>query len=356
LVQTREAADRWLAGPVEDLRETTRSNYRGAVEHHLRPRFATRRLDAIEPDDVAALCRELRAEGKSEATIAVVLGVTNRIYRYAARRLAWSGQNPVALLLPSERPKLAQARRRSIFEAEALERTIAAAHEPFRTLFTLKALTGARISELLALTWADVIADPADPVIELRWQVSRKGERRPLKTDGSARVVPIARGLVPIIKRHFMRATDKGRDAYVFATRTGRPLGQRNCARELRGAQRRATVPGTAATYCAACRREHGEPTYPVLHQGGKVPRGAVPSLHSFRHTLASRALLAGESVDELAFLLGHKDANVTRAVYVHEVADARRRAMRRERMEAEFGSLLRGSDAEGTAATIRPA
>ena len=60
--------------------------------------------------------------------------------------------------------------------------------------------------------------------------------------------------------------------------------------------------------------------------------------------------------MDGLAFLLGHKDANVTRAVYVHEVADARRRAMRRERMEAEFGSLLRGSDAEGTAATIRPA
>lgn len=58
--------------------------------------------------------------------------------------------------------------------------------------------------------------------------------------------------------------------------------------------------------------------------------------------------MLAGESVDELAFLLGHKDANVTRAVYVHEVADARRRAMCRQRIEAEFGPLLRGRDAEG--------
>ncbi|MGO9958580.1 MAG: hypothetical protein ACLP50_21885 [Solirubrobacteraceae bacterium] len=35
--------------------------------------------------------------------------------------------------------------------------------------------------------------------------------------------------------------------------------------------------------------------------------------MHSFRHTVASRALLAGESVDEIAFLLGHRDANVTR-------------------------------------------
>ena len=39
--------------------------------------------------------------------------------------------------------------------------------------------------------------------------------------------------------------------------------------------------------------------------------------MHSFRHTVASRALLAGESVDEIAFLLGHRDAYVTRAVYV---------------------------------------
>ena len=71
------------------------------------------------------------------------------------------------------------------------------------------------------------------------------------------------------------------------------------------------------------------------------MPHGAVPSMHSFRHTVASRALLAGESVDEVAFLLGHRDANVTRAVYVRELSDARRRTMRRSRMVAEFGDVL---------------
>lgn len=65
--------------------------------------------------------------------------------------------------------------------------------------------------------------------------------------------------------------------------------------------------------------------------------------MHSFRHTVASRALLAGESVDEVAFLLGHRDANITRAVYVRELADVRRRSMRRSRMIAEFGDLLSG-------------
>jgi integrase len=60
---------------------------------------------------------------------------------------------------------------------------------------------------------------------------------------------------------------------------------------------------------------------------------------------MASRALLAGESVDEIAFLLGHRDANVTRAVYVHELADTRRRTMRRSRLAAEYSDVLRVSD-----------
>jgi integrase len=90
-----------------------------------------------------------------------------------------------------------------------------------------------------------------------------------------------------------------------------------------------------------------GRPTFPILHErdadGNPVPLppSTVPSLHSFRHTVASRALLAGESVDEVAFLLGHMDGTVTRQVYVREVADARRRQMRRSRMLDEYQDEL---------------
>lgn len=123
----------------------------------------------------------------------------------------------------------------------------------------------------------------------------------------------------------------------MFSTRTGRPFGQRNITRALRRAQFNAT-------------RESGEPTFPVLHEVDErgeslpIPHGALPSMHSFRHTVASRALLAGESIDEVAFLLGHRDANVTRAVYLREISDARRRTMRRSRMVAEFADVLRSS------------
>ena len=331
-----EAAELWLAGPVLDLRATTQAGYRSAVEQHLARRLGNRRLDSITADELAALVSDMRQQGKSEATIAAVLGAVGRIYRFAARRLGFSGVNPMTLMLSSERPKVSLAKRSPIFSPEQIEQTLAAATKPYRTLFTVAALPGARVSELCGLTWDDIHLDELDDAeVTFAWQVDRKGNRRPTKTDGSARTVPIPRELALVLVRHKLASRNVTPEAFVFATRSGRPLSQRNVARALRKSQERATD-------------EHGQPTFPVLHEkvadgtSAAVPAGAVPSMHSFRHTVASRALLAGESVDEVAFLLGHRDATETRTVYVHEIADARRRQMRRSRMTAEFAGALR--------------
>jgi len=296
-----DAAARWLGGPVSDLRPATQGCYRNAVEQHLLKRFHARRLDAITRDILADLVRELRAEGLAESTIVIVIGVVNRIYRYAARRLGWVGTNPVSLMLSSERPKASQGKRRRIFEGSELEQTIAAAAEPYRTLFTVAALTGARLSELLGLTWRCVRVDELeDAEVEFALQVDRKGRLVATKTDGSARTVPIPPQLARILAAHKRRSSFVAATDFVFCTRTGRAFSQRNIGRALRGAQTKATK--ATAT---------GEPTFPALHvvdRAGEpvpAPHGAVPSMHSFRHTVASRALLAGESIDEVAFLLG---------------------------------------------------
>jgi integrase len=117
--------------------------------------YLRRRLESVTADELAALVRDMRNEGKGEATIAAVLGAAGRIHKFAARRLGFSGVNPTTLMLPSERPKVSLAKRLPIFTPEQIERTIAAATEPYRTLFTVAALTGARISELFGLMWAD---------------------------------------------------------------------------------------------------------------------------------------------------------------------------------------------------------
>jgi integrase len=187
--------------------------------------------------------------------------------------------------------------------------------------------TGCRISEALALTWGDLYLTD-DARIAFQGQVDRKGQRRALKRrdSGVGRVVPIPSKLVDALQAHASRVATPG--DFVFATRSGRPWSQRNVARELRRAQ------------CAA-RQPDGTPTFPSLHKPDAPARGVVPSLHSFRHTAASRFLLAGDTADEVAALLGHKDATVTRVVYLHEIEDADRRALRRDRIDSEFGAAL---------------
>jgi hypothetical protein len=79
------------------------------------------------------------------------------------------------------------------------------------------------------------LSDLDDAEVEFGWQVDRKGNRRPTKTDGSARTVPIPRELAMILAKHNLASRNSQPDAYVFATSTGRPLSQRNVGRALRG-------------------------------------------------------------------------------------------------------------------------
>jgi len=84
-----EAADRWLAEQVAELRPATQDIYANAIENHLRPRWGRRRLDTIDVDDVATVVRELRSAGLSERTIGGIVQVAGRVS--SSRPGAWTG-------------------------------------------------------------------------------------------------------------------------------------------------------------------------------------------------------------------------------------------------------------------------
>ena len=330
-----DAADAWLLSQVTELRPATQAIYRNAIDNHLRSRWGRRRLDSIAVEEVAALVRELRRAGKAEWTIAGILTAANRTFKFAKRRMNWHGQNPVAELEYGERPRVSAAARRPIFQGEQLAQTLAAAREPFKTLFALGSVTGARLSECLGLVWGDVSLDDLDAAeVRIAYQVDRHGCRQPLKTAESKRTVEIPRQLAVMLAEHRLSSGDKRPGAFVFATRSGKPIQQRNVGVALRTAEQRATD-------------ADGLPMFPILHERDehgrrvRVPNGTVPSFHSFRHTAASVAIAAGESAEEVSWQLGHKSSNITRVVYVQEVKSAERTARRRARMEAHYAGML---------------
>lgn len=329
-----DAADRWLAEQVSELRPGTQTNYANSIRVHLKPRWGRKRLDSITVDDAARLVRELRAEGKAEWSISTVLRAAGRVFKFSQRRMNWHGHNPIPLLENGERPRTSETQRRRIFEGDELAQTLAVALDPYRLLFTLAAVTGARLSELLGLVWADVdLSDPDAAEVRFAYQADRAGKRVALKTEESRRTVEIPRQLASLLLQHQAASLHSTSGAFVFATRSGRSLGQRNVLRELRRAMTRATD-------------ERGRPLFPVLHvvteHGRRVlaPRGSVPNFHSFRHTAASEAIAAGD-VEEVSWQLGHKNSVVTRTVYRHEIKNAERTARRRAKMEARYGPML---------------
>lgn len=324
-----EAAEQWLAEQVVGLRPATQAAYENAVRMHLLPRWGPRRLDSIEVRDAARLVRELRAAGKAEWTISGITKAASRIFTFARRHMRWHGTNPIPLLENGERPKVSGTPRRRIFEGEELAQTLTAAREPWRTIFAVAAVTGGRMSELLALTWADLdLTDPSAASVNIVAQVDRKGRRAPLKTDESRRTIELPRQLAAMLLRHRAASPHSTGPALVFCTRSGRALGQRNVTRALRSAMRAAVD-------------ADGRPTFPALHESAPVAHGTVPTFHAFRHSAASQAIRDGEGAEQVSWMLGHRNSNVTRAVYLREIRDAERVTERRVRMEARYGSAL---------------
>lgn len=125
--------------------------------------------------------------------------------------------------------------------------------------------------------------------------------------------MPITEATAETLRQHL--ASEHEGEAYVFETRTSRPLDRHNVGRELRRTLARVQIDDALA-----------------------FPKGERrPSLHSFRHNAASHLLNAGMTADDVARRLRHKDATVTRAVYVHEIKDAERMAADRAVMGTMF-------------------
>ena len=334
-----QAADRWLKEQVPDLAPNTRYSYRHTVKQHLRPVWGRRRLDRITVDDAARLVRQLRAEGMAETTIALVLVVAGRVFRFAKRRMHSHVDNVISLLDHGERARLTETPRRRYFSAAELDQTIAAAEDPWRLPFVVASVTGARQSEIAGLIWSDWdLADVDAASVRIDYQLDRQGKRVKLKTAESRRVIDVPRFVAVQTAEHKAASPYSKPDHFVFATKTGKPYSQRNLSHELRRAQ-------TAAV------DDDGKWTFPLLHvkdadgEVVKPARNTIPSWHSFRHSAASEAIAEGESIEDVADALGHRSTVTTERVYRHQIKSAERSAERRAKLERKYGSRMAASD-----------
>jgi len=321
-------AGRWLERfeamvAVGERRERTLESHRYHLSRHPLPALGRRRIAAITVDDIAALIGSLVAQGRAPRTIAGALATLGAILRFALRR-GYITENPLRRLEAGERPRPATRPQRALGQDE-IARLLGACAPRYRLLVVTALYTGMRISELLALTWADI--DFVAGVVRVRAQLSRAhrgvpAQRVPPKTAAAIRDIPLVAQLASLLREHRGATSFAAAGDYVFATSRGTPLGHRNV--EGRALERAATTAGFNAS----------------------APR---LRFHDLRHTFASHLIVdLGLDVAQVSRILGHASVTTTLNIYTHLFDDARHATEIRTLMAAcPFARLLDPDDTD---------
>jgi integrase len=283
-----EFAERWK---VEILTKQKPSAARAAHSHlqrHIVPYLGKLRLDQIGVENQQTFVSSI-SNGISRKTVVNVLGTLSSMLNTAKDwGYACDGVSLGKLALP-ERNVTEQAR---FFTADEARRIIAAADEPWRTMFTILAMTGLRAGECLGLQWGDI--DFERRRIHVR-RSSWYGRIQTPKSKGSEAVLPMPAPLTVVLKS-FREQWKPNLIGFLFVTKNNRPPSS-NKVVEYR--------------------------LWPILDKL-KIPRCG---LHAFRHTVASILVDSGAPVTVAQAQLRHSDAKTTLG-YAHSLDDSQRRAM----------------------------
>ena len=179
-------------------------------------------------------------------------------------------------------------RRARALTGEELERLVAETPEPWRLFVRVLAETGLRISEAVALSWADVDLGRRRVMVRRRLYRGRMG---PPKSRYGRRDVPVS----PSLARDLWAARGASHAPLdsdpVFASASGGHLAAGNVARR-------------------------------VLKPAAKCAGVEWAAFHTLRHTCATELFKRGLNANQVQVWLGHHSPAFTLAVYVHLLSD----------------------------------
>ncbi len=291
-ITLRAFADRWMEHVESRIRPRTAYSYRQILRDHLLPAMGDLRLDRIRPAHVQHALDQIAAAGLAPRTVVKARGVLGGLMRSAQ---AWGlvVANPVQAVRPPkpERPRL------DVPTSEQLmELVLAARGSTWEAPMLLAVATGARRSEVLGASWADV--------------------------DLEAGKLRITRGLQRVNGELVFTQpkTDRARREIGLPRFALEPL------RQYRAAQvaRRLALGPAWVDLDLVCDRGDGAPIHPdsFTHAFKKlaakvgIPAGA--RLHDTRHGVATALLAQGLHPAITSASLGHASPAFTMSTYQH--------------------------------------
>ena len=272
-----------------DHRASTALIVKIRLQKHVYPRIGDTPIGNIERSDIERLVEAMTADGLAPSTIDVCLRHVRTVFNSAVERqlIAKSPAKGVKVALPEVKVKPLELRHVAKLAEHVPDR--------LRCLVLTMAQTGLRPAEAFALTSENVTGGS----VRVERQLSTTAEGvsfAPLKTESSARWVPIPDELEQTIAKHVERF-GLGEHDLIFSDAKGRGL-QRNRA----GDCWRRTVSAIEA-----------DPD----NQGYRWPESAR-GWHSQRHYYASFLIEGGHSIPAVCARMGHKTPPETLQTYAH--------------------------------------
>ena len=325
-----------------NLKYNTQVGYLHIIEGHIKPKFGSYKLKAINATVLQEYANNLKMNGYSKSYIMGILTVFQSALDYSIEPLHYISQNPMKSV---KFPKVERKPKdRIILTLEEWNRII----DRFRgTRYYIPLMigfyTGLRISETFALTWDDIDFEKRTLSVnkqivkrnfgaDVRRVVKKKGKREQRsswyfatpKTPSSVRIVPFGETLYNALKQE---KTAQKRNEMNYGEYYTIHVLKRESDEKGNDMWRVVPIQKCVETQLQRvrliCIAENGQYTSTdsfkfcsrVIHKELHL----AFDYHSLRHTHATMLIEAGANVKNVQTRLGHTNINTTLQTYVHD-------------------------------------
>jgi integrase len=280
---------RWENEILAKRKPSTVRSTKSVLNFHIVPRLGKFRLEQIGAEVQQVFVNQISEKTSRKTTLNIVSTLSSILTTAKNWGYTCEEVNLDRLVLP-DRGIRTKAR---FFTPAEVKSIIAAASEPYRTMFLILAMTGLRAGEVLGLQVGDF--DFERRLITIR-RSAWYGRIQTTKSTHSEAVLPMPESLAGVLQGYVanMKTNPEG---FLFVTRNCRP---------------------PSSNKVVECQ------LWPIL-DALKIPRCG---LHAFRHTHSSLLLDTGAAPTVAQAQLRHSDARITLGVYGHVIGDAHREAV----------------------------
>ena len=300
----------------------TYADYESAIRVRINPILGELYVQDIRPRDIDAWIKALAEKGLSRSSLSLSRTVLSFALKYAVYPAEIIPVNPcTGIGIPRSAPR--KLLERSIITPEqfaALLKKCPLGHK-YHAPLVLAYHTGARIGEVLGLTWDDI--DLQNGTIHICRQLNLAGRRHLMyfsapKNRTSTRRIYIDKVLIAELRQwKTLQSRNELRlgNAYqlVYEDTDGRVHTSPKIEARQIDMPRRAVV----------CTDAFGLPIHYASFRKLLHPLGL--NSHSFRHTHATRLIEAGANPIDVAARLGHADVGITQNLYAHDTEEMQR-------------------------------